>query len=201
MFNGKPCSWVRDNFDVNISAAWGANYRDTFILDPLNGKIEAYNLTAHDLSVAANRAELKSKLIAAATPADSDGDKIPDYWEMQTAGSLALGPGDLAPHGEKLLHAYALCSTPVGGHAAALRISRDAAGVTLRCIRRRGLLNGLVVAPEIAGALDSWGPPAGFGAPVITTLYDGSGGELVEWRNLTTPPPGQLFARLKIELP
>jgi len=201
MFKDKPCSWIRDNTTPTISAAWAATYRDVFILDPLNGKIEKYSLTVHDLQTAANRAELKSKLIAAATPVDADGDRIPDYWETNAAGGTGTGPLQAAPNGEKLLHYYALCGDARTGQANGLSLVPDSGGVTVRCIRRRGVLFGLTVTPEFSTDLINWTPGSGFGPPALTTLYDGSGGEMVEWRSTALPVPGTQYVRLAVAVP
>ena len=47
---------------------WGGDWRDVFILDTTNATIEVYNLTQHNLSDPVHYAELKQKLIDAATP-------------------------------------------------------------------------------------------------------------------------------------
>lgn len=45
--------------------AWHAVWRDVIVLDPDGFPVAVYNLTAHDLAVEQNRAELKQILLDA----------------------------------------------------------------------------------------------------------------------------------------
>ncbi len=49
----------------DVWTKWAPIYRDVVILDPENRKVAVYNLTVHDLGVAANYAELKQLLVDA----------------------------------------------------------------------------------------------------------------------------------------
>jgi len=206
MFGGKPLSWIRDNFTVNMSAAWGVAYRDTLILDPRNEKIETYNLTTYDLTVPANKATLKAKLQAAATPADTDNDKLPDYWERWAYGNLSRSPATTGPDGLKTLLHYAHCSPPpVAGVLPALPrmvVLGAGSGTSASVIwtRRRGTAFGLEITPEFSANLAAWTDGAhSYEDWSSRTLYDGSAGEVIEWR-ATLPNPFR-FARLRVALP
>lgn len=206
MFLGKPTSWLRDDFTVNVKAAWGVNYRDTFILNPLNGKIEVYNLTDHDLQLPANKAALKAKLIAAATPADTDNDKLPDYWEEWAFGGLGRSPATIGSDGYKTLLHFACCSA-----APATGVIRGLPGITtipqsggnffvLRWTQRQGTAFGLTFAPEFSNNLAAWSSAgSGYADWSSRPLYDGSGGEVIEWRSTVTTP--ERFARVRVSQP
>jgi len=206
MFAGKPTSWIRDNATLKIETSWGAHYRDTVILNPLNGEIEIYNLTDHDLTDPLNKAALKTKLINAATPADADNDKIPDYWEQWAYGTLAQNGASTGAGGLKTLMHYAFCNpNPVSGVIPGLPkmtfIPTDEGMVfSLRWTRRRGTALGLTFAPEFSDALDSWTTTnTGYEDSSSRILYDGSGGELIEWRSVIPNP--LRYARVRVVLP
>jgi hypothetical protein len=86
--------WLQDTAVENVESRWQAEYRDVRILDWQNEVQAVYNLTEHDLSVATNRAALKALFLATAKAADSDGDGLPDSWEIHHFGNLATGPDD-----------------------------------------------------------------------------------------------------------
>lgn len=66
---GRDIPWLQDTAGVDAWGAWGVTYRDVVILDRHQALFDVYNLTEHDLAVAANRDELKQLLRdAAATP-------------------------------------------------------------------------------------------------------------------------------------
>ena len=206
MFAGKLQSWTRDTATANVQTSWGALYRDVFILDPLNKKIDSYNLTDFPLTIAANRATMKNKLLAAATPADTDNDKIPDYWETWAYGNLSHTGATAGPGGRTTLQHWAHCSfTPATSTIRGLPeiyFVPSEAYFSVLYIRRRGTSFGLTVTPEFSPdlSLSSW-TTAGTGYEEwgVMPLYDGSGGELVEWSS-TVPAPLP-FARIKAVLP
>lgn len=57
---------LQDTAEIDADGNWAAEYRDVVIVDGDGLRVEAYNLTVHDLSDPANYAELKAKLLAAA---------------------------------------------------------------------------------------------------------------------------------------
>ncbi|MBP7949554.1 MAG: hypothetical protein KA004_07850 [Verrucomicrobiales bacterium] len=203
MFLGKPVSWVRDEPGQYIESNWQATYRDVVILGPQNGKLGVFNLTTYDLRLEVNRTALKDLLVAAATPEDTDHDGIPDYWEQQHFGSLAGDGNSPGTGGIKTLLHYALANRkpeqmlPEG---LPMITPRPDGGISVFFQRRRGTAFGLTVVPEFSNALDAWtGVPSGWEQVGVRTLYDGSGGEAVEWR--LPAPGGPRQVRLKVDLP
>lgn len=69
MCAGRDLPWLQDQADAqDVWDSWSVVYRDVVILDRENQRVEAYNLSSHDLDETANYEELKAKLIAAAAP-------------------------------------------------------------------------------------------------------------------------------------
>lgn len=203
MYAGRPLSWVRDGEDSGVETAWQFLYRDVIIVGPQGEKMDVYNLLVNDLSNAANRATLKSKLLAAATPADTDNDRLPDYWERWAFGSLSRNGASLLPDGAKVLTRYAHCgdATQSGGLPRLVALgSGETLTFSLIWTQRRGTAMGLVLTPEFGlspGAFVQAGH--GYEDWSVRPLYDGSGGEVVEWRStIAVPYP---FARVKAVLP
>ena len=206
MYAGKPLSWVKNTAAADIEARWGAFHQDVFIVDPLSRKVEVFSLSAKPLTVAANRTALKNKLIAAATPADTDGDKLPDYWEQWAYGNLSRHGGTVGPDGTKALLHYAHCSpAPAGGQLPGWpRLiaveAPEGLSFSLTWTQRRGTAFGLTMAPEFSQDLASWTATGhGYVDWSSRVLYDGSGGEVMAWQS-TVPNPFR-WARLKTHLP
>jgi hypothetical protein len=63
---GRDLPWLQETQADDVWGDWAVTYRDVIVLDADNVAVDVYNLTVHDLSVAANREELKEKLRAAA---------------------------------------------------------------------------------------------------------------------------------------
>jgi hypothetical protein len=81
--------WLQETAMANVWDSWGATWRDVQIVDS-RGRLQAvYNLTSHDLANELNRATLKQLFLSAAKILDSDGDHLPDDWEMQYFGNLS----------------------------------------------------------------------------------------------------------------
>ena len=204
MYAGKPLSWVRDTAAAGVQTAWAAAYRDVIVIDPLNHRVGTYNLTTYSLAVAENKAQMKSMIAAAATPADTDNDKLPDYWERWAFGDLSRNGATTGTNGLKTLHHWAHCST-----APATGIITGLPGIyftspenyfSVFYTRRRGTAFGLTVLPEFSPTLTSWTTTGhGYEEWGIKPRYDGSGGETVEWHS-TVPAP-QPFVRIKAALP
>lgn len=204
MFSFKVQSWLRDTATANVQTSWGAAYRDVVILDPLNNKIESYNLATYPLTTEANRTALKNKLIAAATPADTDQDGLPDYWEQWAWGTLSRNGTSTASGNVKTLQYWAHCSTaPATGIIPGLpEIAFTPSDGTFTVIytRRRGTAFDLTVTPEFAQSLTSWTTAGhGYAESSVKPRYDGSGGETV---TLTSVVPAPFpFVRVKAALP
>jgi hypothetical protein len=64
------CPWLQDVASQGVWDHWHPVYRDVFVLDAQNCRVAVYNLTIHDLGVAANYAALKNILVQAATLPD-----------------------------------------------------------------------------------------------------------------------------------
>ncbi len=56
---------LQDTPTVGAWQSWAVTYRDVVVVDAQGKRRGAYNLTQHDLSVAANLAELRALLEAA----------------------------------------------------------------------------------------------------------------------------------------
>jgi hypothetical protein len=206
MFAGKSLSWVRDNAVLDVQSAWSAEYRDVMILDPLNRRITTFNLTSFDLSVAANASEVKTALSNAATLTDDDIDGLPDYWEIWATGSKAKGPDTIMADGRKLLSHYAHPSpaVPSSVPAGLPQMFALADGLGGRLIAanwrgRRGTALGLTLAPEFSATLDSWNTAEDYEEYSRRPLYDGSGGEVIEWRSVVPQPVP--YIRVRATLP
>jgi hypothetical protein len=65
MCSGRDLPWLQETEADDVWGDWGVTYRDVIILNAENIPVDVYNLTIHDLSVEANREELKQKLRAA----------------------------------------------------------------------------------------------------------------------------------------
>jgi hypothetical protein len=63
--SGRDLPWLQETESDDVWGDWGAVWRDVIILNADNVPVDVYNLTAHDLSVQANRDVLKQKLRAA----------------------------------------------------------------------------------------------------------------------------------------
>ncbi len=211
MFAGKPLSWVRDTPELGIKDAWGATYRDVVILLPQNEPLEdsrdpevlVFNLTLYDLRIEANKTALKNMLITAATPVDTDNDKLPDYWERMNYGDLSHNRASIHAGNITTLMHYAHCG-PVPGRARPEGLPRIVGfpdgSVSVYYTRRRGTAFGLTCLPEFSATLGSWSASAaGWEEWSVRTLYDGSAGEVVEWKILQ---PGEArFVRVRSALP
>ena len=204
MYAGRPLSWLRDDSVPSILDSWGAVYRDVIILDTLNNRVDTWNLTNNDLRVQSNRDTMKKKLRTAATPADTDNDRLPDYWERWAYGSLSRSGSYRGPDGITALVHYAHCSrTPLSGALPggpdAVLLPFDGA-ISLTWTARRGRALGLSVVPEFSPSLAAWSLTGhGWEEWNRFPLYDGSGGEIIEWRSVGPSP--WPYARVRMTLP
>ena len=90
----RTLAWLQDREDASVWDNWHVGYRDVFILDSQNRLRAVFNLTEHDLSEAGNRAELKQLFLRTAQAVDSDGDGLPDDWELRYFGDLSPKPNE-----------------------------------------------------------------------------------------------------------
>ena len=198
MYAGKRTSWIRDTSVLKIQESWGAAYRDVVVLDANNRTVGVINVTINDLRVEANKTAMKNLIISAASPADTDNDKLPDYWETNTYGNLSRTPASLEPGGIKVLQRWAHGASGVVDVEPSIVALPDGS-VSMIYTRRRGTALGLTVVPEFSEALASWGPDGqGWEEWTVRTRYDGSGCETVEWKILSPGP--RRFVRVKAQL-
>ncbi len=64
--NGRAIPWLQDVDGQKVWDAWGVSYRDVFVLDAQNRVAAVYNLTEHNLQIAANYDSLESLLLRVA---------------------------------------------------------------------------------------------------------------------------------------
>jgi len=67
MYAGRSLPLLQETGADDVWGDWSVAYRDVVILDSTNVIVDVFNLTSHDLSVAANREALKRKLRDAGT--------------------------------------------------------------------------------------------------------------------------------------
>lgn len=73
--SGRDIPWLQDvdgNHDglSDVWHSWGVTYRDVVIVDAENARVEAFNLTTHDLSNPDNYNTLRQRLIDVASVPD-----------------------------------------------------------------------------------------------------------------------------------
>jgi hypothetical protein len=90
--------WLQDTAEEGVWSKWAVTYRDFQIVDSLGRLRAIYNLTDHDLGNSTNYTALKQILINIAQVADSDGDHLPDDWELLHFGNLSAKPSDDPDH-------------------------------------------------------------------------------------------------------
>ena len=57
--------WLQDTANVKAWDSWGATWRDVVVVNGQGLESGVYNLTDHDLAVAANRDQLKTLILGA----------------------------------------------------------------------------------------------------------------------------------------
>jgi hypothetical protein len=63
MCDGRDLPWLQEASDQDVWGDWQVTYRDVVILDAENQRAAVYNLTVHDLNVAANYDSLESLIL------------------------------------------------------------------------------------------------------------------------------------------
>lgn len=91
--------WLQDTGSVRAWERWQVEWRDLVVLDAFNRPVSRDNLTERDLGEPRRREALRDGLLALAEPADTDGDGLPDVWEIYWSGGLELEP-DGDPDGD-----------------------------------------------------------------------------------------------------
>ena len=82
-------SWLQDTREENVWVRWGVRWRDVRIVDSQGQLQGVYNLTDYDLSIEKNFTDLMQLFLKVAKVVDSDGDHLPDDWEVQHFGNLS----------------------------------------------------------------------------------------------------------------
>ena len=81
--------WLQDTRQDNVWGRWNVRWRDVWIVDSLGQLKTVYNLTDYDLANPVNAAELLRLFLKEAKVVDSDGDRLPDDWELLHFGGLS----------------------------------------------------------------------------------------------------------------
>jgi hypothetical protein len=193
--------WLQDTRTDNVWGSWGVRWRDVQIVDS-QGQLQAvYNLTDHDLSNSQNFTELKQLFLKIAKVVDSDGDHLPDDWEMQHFGNLAAdGLTDSDGDGYDNFSEYAFGSDPLDPK------SRPAIAPTVRVSAQKPLLNLTFRRPagnfldyviEASPELDlSFLKAAGTSAQQPRNFFDGTG--TVEARSSISMNAPHEFFRMRV---
>jgi len=61
--DGRNIPWLQETLSSLAWIPWGATYRDVLILDGRNRKVAVFNLSTHNLAVAANCDSLRALLL------------------------------------------------------------------------------------------------------------------------------------------
>ena len=194
--------WLQDTSVNSAWSLWGVTYRDVRILDAQNRLRAVYNLTAHDLTFATNRAALKELLLEAARFHDSDNDSLGDDWETLNFGNLsALPGGDFDGDGQDNFMEYAFGSSPTNSNSKATfqtALTGSGANRALELTFRRRAGRALEYRIDAAPAISPWA--ASLPAPEVIepflNLYDGSGAGWTSYR-VVAPLAENRFLRIR----
>jgi len=217
MTNGRLMPWLRCSPMGGVndpSTSWalpnGAGGtrppfdRELVVLNHRNEFILSFNLTANPidgLSRATERARVRDSLRAAAELADTDGDRLPDDWELDEFDSLdAVTADSPTASGLSALLAYALGQSP---HAATptmgLHLTRTDHGYQLSYTRRLARRPALLWSIERSQGLSAWHVWTDTTGASQTAQYDGTATERVIVP-LATDQPGLESYRLRLNL-
>ncbi len=172
--------WLQETEEANVWYRWGVTWRDVRIVDS-QGRLQAvYNLTSHDLTDEQNRATLKQLFLNAAKIVDSDGDHLPDDWELKYFGNFfATAEPDSDHDGYNNFTEYAFGTNPTDPNSRPLITPKIVSGVqspllnlTLR--RRAGAF--LDYSIDASPGLQEWSAKSALvPAQEPRNLFDGSG--------------------------
>ena len=208
MTQGRDLPWLQDTSGGDVTADWGAAWRDFVILDPANGRpLAAYNLSSNSLDIVENYNELKAILTGLAALKDQDGDGLSDYYEEEMSeGDLSRDPTDDNDRDRAtVLLEYGLGSRDDNpGDLPHLGTGIMAMGAdryhTISFRRRLGAAGGLGYAVEFDRDLSDWtGNPGDIVEVDRMNPYDGTGTEIVTVRSvqpISAGDSGQLRVRV-----
>lgn len=161
-------------------------YRELIIVSHRNEFLLSFDLASKpiDGTGAANTAQrtlVREALRAAAALPDSDGDHLPDSWEMDEFGRLdAVDAESPTASGLTALLAYGLGQSPHAAHDdRGLRLTRGEGKFSLSYTRRLDRRPALFWTFERSQGLDRWFDWLDLTGGAITTRYDGTGTERV----------------------
>jgi len=179
-------------------------YRELVVLDHKNEFLMGFDLSSQPIngaSHATQRAVVREALRTASALADTDGDDLPDSWEMDEFGSLdAVSSETPTPSGLSALLAYGLGHPPqVATESMGLQISRTGFDITLTYTRRLTQRPALMWSIQRSEDLKNWNDWIDLTGGERTTLYNGSGTERVTHRLLVVLPMLDSF-RLKLSV-
>jgi len=204
MFNGKPLPWVRDKVAVGAQSKLQAVYRDVVILDALNQRVTAYNLTNNNLGDPIKMAELRSLLVTQATLIDADHDALPDQWETQHFGNRSATAETLTRSGLSTLVCFATGLSPnsttnTSPLALELGTAENTSRVSFFQRQRLGKVLGIQTQTRFSSDLQTWSDLLPAGA-VLTRQnpYDGTGTEII---TVTSPREERRFVKLHVTAP
>ncbi|MCI0535991.1 MAG: hypothetical protein L0Z50_12265, partial [Verrucomicrobiales bacterium] len=172
--------WLQDTRQDNVWGKWGVRWRDVRLVDS-EGRLQAvYNLTDYDLSNSRNFSDLMQLFLNLAKVLDSDGDHLPDDWEMKHFANLAVNDsGDADGDGDDNFTEYAFGSDPLDPKsrpliARRILVSAQKPMLNLTFRRRAGDHLGFVIeaSPEIGL---SFTKAAGVSTPKPRNFFDGTG--------------------------
>ncbi len=201
LLNALP--WVQDTLQQRTWIGWAIAHRDVIITDAFNRPVAKDNLTQHDLASAANRDALRAAFLKAATPVDSDHDRIPDDWEFGWFGNLNPTPeADPDQDGADNLAEFAFATNPVDRNSSPRLIPHlplirgtPALGLSLRRFSGGAVDFQVDASPDLAQWFE---PGSSLQRSPVTFLWDGLGGSVVHFQ-LSPPaaPPASEFLRVR----
>jgi hypothetical protein len=197
MTSGRTMPWLRCESGGGAndpSTAWAIPdgnggtraplYRELVVLDHRNEVILSFDLASSPIdgaTHAAQRAVVRDALRAAAALPDTDGDRLPDAWELDAFGRLdAVSADTPTASGLTALLAYGFGQSPhAANDALGLRLTRGGDGTQLSYTRRLARRPNLLWNFEHSQNLATWMPWLDLTGGTVTTQYDGTGTERV----------------------
>jgi hypothetical protein len=159
-------------------------YREVVVLNHRNEVILSFDLASKPIdgpTHATQRALVRDALRTAAALADSDGDRLPDAWELDEFGRLdAVATDTPTACGLTALFAYGVGQAPhAASDAMGLRLTRGGGGYLLSYTRRLGRRPALLWKLQHSQDLALWLDWPDLTGGTIVTQYDGTGTERV----------------------
>lgn len=159
-------------------------YRELVVLNHRNEVVLSFDLLGKPIdgpTHATQRALVRDALRTAAALADTDGDRLPDAWELDEFGRLdAVSTETPTASGLSALLAYAFGQSPhAASDALGARLDRGGSGFLLSYTRRLGRRPTLLWKFQHSRDLALWLDWLDLGAGTSVTQYDGTGTERI----------------------